>query len=262
MQVAVGAMQVARITPAGGLGLVLVKRLHNDPSVAGTECGLEGLVEPRRVIAAGAQPILDDLQFQRAFPMHAGVALALELGADVGHRHACRNSDRKTHQQPRVACRRGVLSHALGNARRAVAAHRLAALPAMQDGGARIEEFQVVVDLGHRPHGRARGTHRVDLIDGDGWRNALDAGDPRLVAAIEELARVGRKGFDVTPLPLGVQRIEHQRGFAGARHTGDHGQFAVWNFEVEVLEVILAGAADDDGLGGALIHRLILAVVS
>jgi len=36
----------------------------------------------------------------------------------------------------------------------------------------------------------------------------------------------------------------------------------VRQFEIEVLQIVLAGATDDDGLCGALIHQLILAAVS
>ena len=132
----------------------------------------------------------------------------------------------------------------------------------MQGRGAREQQLEVIVDLGHGADGRARGAHRVDLIDRDRRRNALDAGDVRLVAAIQELAGVGREGLDVAPLAFGVQRVEHQRGLAGAGHAGDHDQFAVRQFQIEILQIVLAGATDNDGLCGARIHRFILPSVS
>ncbi len=73
------------------------------------------------------------------------------------------------------------------------------------------QQFQVIVEFGHRAHGRARRPHRVDLVDGNCRRDAFDGIDLRPVLAVEELARVRRKGLDITPLALCIQRVEHQR---------------------------------------------------
>ena len=40
--------------------------------------------------------------------------------------------------------------------------------------------------------------------------------DVRLLHLLQELARIGGERFDVTPLPLGVNGIEGERGFARA----------------------------------------------
>ena len=126
--------------------------------------------------------------------------------------------------------------------------------------GAREQQLQVIVELGHRADGRARGAHRIRLVDGDGRRNAIDAIHRGLVHAVEELARVRRERLDVTPLALGVQRVEHQRGLARARHAGHDHQFAQRNLEVEVLQIVLARAADADRFArrcGRCRHRLV-----
>ena len=112
----------------------------------------------------------------------------------------------------------------------------------MQLAGAREQQLQVIVELGHRADGGARGAHRVGLVDGDGRRNAVDAIDRRLVHAVEELARVGREGLDVAALAFGVQRVEHQRGLARAGHARHHHQLVQRNVEVEILEIVLARA--------------------
>ena len=101
-----------------------------------------------------------------------------------------------------------------------------AAAAAVQLRRAREEQLQVVVELGHRADGRARGAHRVGLVDGDRRRDALDAVDLRLVHAVEELARVGREGLDVAALALGVERVEHERGLARAGHAGHDDELA------------------------------------
>jgi len=61
-------------------------------------------------------------------------------------------------------------------------------------------------------------------VDRNRRRDAVDRVDLRLVHAVEELPRVGRERFHVTPLALGVKRVEHQRRFARSRDAGDDDQ--------------------------------------
>jgi hypothetical protein len=63
---------------------------------------------------------------------------------------------------------------------------------------------------------------------------------------VEELARIGRQGFDITPLPFGIDRIEGERGFARPRQAGDHDKLVARNIHVDVLEVMFARAAHRD----------------
>jgi hypothetical protein len=91
--------------------------------------------------------------------------------------------------------------------------------------------------------------HRVGLVDGDGRRHAVHPVHRRFVHAVQELARVGAEGLDVAALAFGVQGVEHQAGFARPARPGDHGQFAGADVEVEVLQVVLARAADADQSG-------------
>ena len=69
----------------------------------------------------------------------------------------------------------------------------------------------MVVQLGHRADRGTRSAHRVGLVDGDGGRDALDRVDLRLVHAVQELARVGAEGLDVTALAFGIQSVEDER---------------------------------------------------
>ena len=85
----------------------------------------------------------------------------------------------------------------------------------------RHQQFQVIVDLGHRADGGARAFHRIRLLDRDGGRNAADFVDARLVHAIEELPHVGAEGFNVTALAFGVDRVESEARFAAAARAGD-----------------------------------------
>ena len=128
-----------------------------------------------------------------------------------------------------------------------------------QAGGGRIghadarpEQAHVVVDLGHRADGGARIAAGGLLLDGDRRRQALDAVDVRLAHQFQELAGVGRQAFDVAALALGVDRVERERGLAGAGQAGDHRQPVARDDDVHVLEVVLARAAHVDGAGHAI----------
>ena len=66
----------------------------------------------------------------------------------------------------------------------------------------------------------------------------LDIG---LLHHLQKLARISRQRFDIAPLPLGVDRIEGERGLAGAGQAGDHDQFLARQLDIHALEIMLAG---------------------
>ncbi len=121
---------------------------------------------------------------------------------------------------------------------------------ALADAGE--EDAQVVVDLGDGADGRARIAAGRLLLDADGRRQAAEVIDVGLLQLAEELAGVGRQRLDVAALALGVERVEGQRDLAGAADAGEDDQLVARQVEVDVAEVVLAGAADDDG---AVIHN-------
>ena len=127
----------------------------------------------------------------------------------------------------------------------------LAALGAVRDPDPRPEQAQVVVDLGHRADRRARVARGRLLVDRDRRREPLDRVDVGLLHQAEELARVGGERLDVAALPLGVDRVEGKARLARAREPGDHDQRVARQLDVDVLEVVLAGAGDDDSLRGS-----------
>ena len=114
----------------------------------------------------------------------------------------------------------------------------------MPDAGE--QEAQVVVDLRHGADGGARVSRYALLVDGDGGRESLDVVDLRLVHAAQELPRVGGQRLDVAALALGVDRVEGQRTLARAGHAGYHHELVARDGDVDVLEVVLASAANDD----------------
>jgi hypothetical protein len=110
---------------------------------------------------------------------------------------------------------------------------------------AREQQAQVIVNLGDGSDGRARVARGRLLLDRDRRRQPLDRIDVRLLHLLEELARVGRKRFDVTALALCINRVEGERGLARARKPGDNDQAIAWNLKVDILEIVLARALDD-----------------
>ena len=100
-----------------------------------------------------------------------------------------------------------------------------------------------------------RGLRLVDFwsIETAG-REALDEVDVGLVHLAEELAGVGRQRLDVAALALGEDRVEGEAGLARPGQPGEDDQGVARQVERDVLEVVLAGATDDEtvGHGGVL----------
>ena len=124
--------------------------------------------------------------------------------------------------------------------------HRLRRDPVKQLAGPGKQQLEVVVELGHGAHRGARGAHRVGLVNRNCRRHAVDPVHRRLVHAVQKLTRVGRKGFHIAPLPFGVQGVKHQTRLARAAGAGDHRQLAGADVQIEILEVVLARAANAD----------------
>ena len=108
----------------------------------------------------------------------------------------------------------------------------------------------IVVDLGDGADGRARIARGGLLLDRDRRRQAVDQIDVRLLHQLEELARIGRQALDIAALALGIDRVEGERGFARAREAGDDHQLVARHIDIDVLEIVLARAADDDRPAG------------
>ena len=116
----------------------------------------------------------------------------------------------------------------------------------MGHADARPKQPHIVVDLGNGADRGARVLRGGLLLDGDGRRQTVDLVDVRLLHHLQELACIGRQRFDVAALALGIDRIEGERGFARAGQAREHDQLIARQFHVDVLEIVLARAADGD----------------
>ena len=143
----------------------------------------------------------------------------------------------------------GQLEDAVDDLLRGLAGDLRAALRAVGHADAGVEQPEVVVDLGDRADGGARVARRRLLVDRDGRRQPLDEVDVGLVHLPEELAGVGRQRLDVAALALGVDRVEGQRRLARARQPGEDDELVAGQLDADVLQVVLAGAPDDQRIG-------------
>src|SRR5439155_25252234 len=98
--------------------------------------------------------------------------------------------------------------------------------------------------------GRPRVLRRRLLLDGDRGREAFDGVDFGLLHLLEELSGVRGKRLDVAALSFGVDRVECQRRLPRPGQPGDDDELIARDFQVDVLEIVLAGAPDDDPITG------------
>ncbi len=129
------------------------------------------------------------------------------------------------------------------------------AVPAERPTDAREEQPEVVVDLGGGADGRSRVTDAVLLPDRDGRGDALDGVHVRLLHPLEELPGIGRQRLDVPPLPFRVDRVEGERRLPRPADAGHDDQGVRGQGDVDVLEVVRAGASNDE-FGGRPRGRL------
>ncbi len=259
--IAFRAVQPGGEAPHLRLGCIVagIGHIDVDPAGAALERGLDGLQYPHLLGIAQAEAVGHDVEHlaraggrrHHALRLHARVAADGQPLLDLGVGGGFGQLYREGHHQARIAVRglRGTRLQLGVDGLRRIVPHRLRGLAVEQPRRARVEQLQVIVELRHGADRGTRAAHRVGLVDGDGRRHAVDPVHLRPVHAVEELARIGAEGLDIAPLPLGIQRIEHQARLARARGPGHHGHFAGVQVQVEVLEIVLTGSADADDAG-------------
>ena len=106
------------------------------------------------------------------------------------------------------------------------------------------EKAEVVVNLRHRPHGGPGVFAGGFLVDGDGGGEAVDVVHVGLFHLAQEHPGVGGQGLHIPPLALGIDGVEGQGGFPRAGQAGDDHQLVPGDGDVDVFQVIGAGAFD------------------
>ena len=178
-----------------------------------------------------------------AVDLDALVALLEELGELLAVLALAAAHDRRQQIEPRAL---GQRQHAVDHLRHGLALDRQAGRGRIGHADARPQQPHVVVDLGDGADGRARVLRGGLLLDRDGGREAVDLVDVRLLHHLQELAGIGRERLDVAALALGIDGVEGERGLARAGQAGEHHELVARDLDVDVLEIVLARAADRD----------------
>ena len=122
----------------------------------------------------------------------------------------------------------------------------LAALGAVGGAHPGPEEAEVVVDLRHRAHGGPGVLAGGLLVNGDGGGEAVDVVHIGLLHLAQEHPGVGGEGLHIPPLPLGIDGVEGQGGLSRSGQAGDHHQLVTGEGDVDIFQVVGAGALDVD----------------
>ena len=233
---------------------------HHQPA-GERESGLDGVGEPALGGLLDREPVDDDLDGvlellvqRRRLVQRVGLgvdadareALGLELAEELDVLPLPTADDRSEHLEAAPLLQG---QDAIDDLLRGLTLDLGAAGRAVRPARAGVEQTEVVVDLGDGAHRRARVARGGLLVDGDRRRQALDEVDVGLVHLAEELPGVGRQRLDVAALTLGEDRVEGQGRLAAAGETGEDDERVARQVDRDVLEVVLARAADDQLVG-------------
>ena len=234
--------------------------LHGDKPAALLECRFQAVGQALADIGAHHQAIHHDLD---------GVLfLLIQLGRFVQLVHFAVDAHAQKAVLERLLQQLGML--ALAGTHDGREQLELGALGQRQDGGhhlidalladfapahramrrtrAGIQQAQVIVNLRHRAHGRARVAGGGFLINGNGRGQTLDQIDVGLIHLPQKLPGVGRHAFHIAALPLGVYGIKGQAALAGAGQAGKDDHAVARQGDADVFQVVLARTLYDDGI--------------
>ena len=121
-----------------------------------------------------------------------------------------------------------------------------AALRAMGHAHTSEQKAQIIVYLRYRAHRRTRVFAGGFLVDGNGRRKAVDGVEVGLAHLAQELTGIAGKAFHVAALALCVDGVEGKRAFARARKARDDNKLVARNLHVDVFQIVLACALDND----------------
>ena len=211
-------------------------RLHHEPVDHDLDRVLELLVENDLLLEQALLAV--DLDPREPVPA--------ELLEHVTELALAAADDRRVDRELRPLRQR---QHLLDDLVEALARDRPPADRAVRPPDARVEEAQVVVDLGHRADRRARVARRRLLVDRDRGRQTVDRVDVGLLHHLQELPRVRGERLHVAPLPFRVDRVEGERRLPGAGQPGHADERVPRKRDGDVLEVVLTGAVNDELIG-------------
>ena len=240
--------------------VLAVDELQHDDAVGQVQRRLHRIGQPLLGAGLDRQPVDDHLdvvlflllqlrrvgqRIHHAVDADPAVTLRVQLVEQVDELALAGAHHRREHLEPQALVHR---QHLVDDLLGGLPGDPLPAHRAVRRAGPGIQQAQVVVHLGDGADGRPRVAVGRLLVDGDRRRQALDEVDVGLVHLAEELARVRRQRLDVTPLPLGEDRVERQRRLARPRQPGEHDQGVARQVKVDASQIVLAGTLDDQAV--------------
>ena len=262
-QVVVQAGQVLGVHPLAVLVVLRqVDEVEDDDPAGQAERGLHRVRQPAARRLLDGQPVDDHLDVvllvllqgrqlpgqglvqpdDRAVHPRPGVALGLQFPEQLAVLALAPAHHGREHLEPGALLQ---LEHPVHDLLRGLPRDRPAADRAVRLADPGVQQPQVVVDLGDRPDGRPRVPAGRLLVDRDRGREPVDEVDVGLVHLAQELPGVGGQRFHVAALALGEDGVEGQAGLARAGQPGEHDHRVPRQVERDVLQVVLAGAAND-----------------
>src|SRR5882762_128416 len=192
--------------------------------------------------------LVDDWKFIKlvklAVDAHADVAVLREFFEFLAKSTLTAADDGREDHDALVRLADFTVQNGLDDLLAGLARDGLAAVRAMRDANSGIDHAEIIVNFRDGANGGARRARRGFLLDGDRGRKAFDDVDFGALHLVEKLARVGGERLDVAALAFGVDGIEGKRRLARAGKAGDDRKGVSGNFDVDVLEVVLACAPD------------------
>ena len=247
---AVGALEPRGVLERIALGAVLRERHDERRAAPAREGRLDRLAEARAPRLLDADRVDVHAEPAAAAFAHPREALRGKERERVLPRDGRRDPDLE--RDDRAASAEAAAEEVLEDGVRRGGDDLAAAARAEEAGAGGEELLDVVVQLGHRSDRRARVADGIALADGDGGRDAVDRVDERRREAVEELPRVGRERLDVSPLPLGVDRVEHERRLPRPRHPRHDRDLPRGDVQVDAPQVVLPRPADADRVARGL----------
>jgi hypothetical protein len=234
----------------------------DDHTTGQRQGGLDGVGQPAPGRLLDRQPVDDDLDIvllvllQRgqvargravepddlAVDPGPGEPLGLKLAKQVRVLTLAATDDRRQHLEPGALLQ---FQYPVHDLLRALPGDRPAADRAVRLTDPGVQQPQVVIDLGDRPDGRPRVAAGRLLVDRHGRGQPVDEVDVRLVHLAEKLARVRRQRLDIASLAFGEDGVKGQARLTGSGQPGEHNQGVPRQVDRDVLEVVLACAAND-----------------
>ncbi len=214
-----------------------IARFHNSLGIDHADNDVDGV-------------FLEALQFSKLrdrneLPIDKESVESLTLGParDIGVKSFSRFDQRREHLERAALRRRLDLFHDRGQT---LFFDRQIAVRTKLRSGFRKEQTKKMINLRHRRDGRFAAAAGDALLDRHTRRQTGDKIDIGFFELLDELPRVGRHAVEKSALSFGEQNVERECRFSRAAQSRDHDHLVARNFDVDVLEIVLARAVNAD----------------